>query len=201
MHLLQNRTGSTDFSTRTEQNRNIGTFDQVDIIKENIIRANSVSLISILQHYSVSVNDQITKIQCPFSFHKGGQERTNSFYYYPNNSFYCFGCKTGGGPVDFVVAYENITKYNASIYILDNFIVGNEIKSSTLHYQDFFKFQLEFAHAVRNFILKNKEDTEALKFIDNICYAFDLMQQKYSLDIDGLRKVVNKLISKIELYK
>lgn len=35
---------------------------------------------------------------CPFH-----EEKTASFFIYPDNSFYCFGCGQGGNAIDFVI--------------------------------------------------------------------------------------------------
>jgi hypothetical protein len=40
---------------------------------------------------------------CPFH-----QERTPSFYIFPNNRFKCFGCQVHGTPIDYVMLRDNV---------------------------------------------------------------------------------------------
>lgn len=44
--------------------------------------------------------------KCPF--HAGGQERTPSFYIFPNNHFKCFGCSVHGTAIDFVMLRDKV---------------------------------------------------------------------------------------------
>lgn len=56
--------------------------------------------ISIHKVLGLSNNGLKIKMKCPFH-----NERTPSFYLYPENGFYCFGCgKKGNGAIDFMVA-------------------------------------------------------------------------------------------------
>lgn len=41
---------------------------------------------------------------CPFH-----HEKTASFFIYPNNSYYCFGCGVYGNAIDFVMKKMNLT--------------------------------------------------------------------------------------------
>ena len=42
---------------------------------------------------------------CPF--HANGNERTPSFFIFPENRYYCFSCSLGGDAIDFVVTTKN----------------------------------------------------------------------------------------------
>ena len=54
--------------------------------------------ISIYQIVGLSNDGRKKSIKCPFH-----NERTPSFYIYPDNSFHCFGCgKHGEGAIDFL---------------------------------------------------------------------------------------------------
>lgn len=44
---------------------------------------------------------------CPF--HAGGQEKTPSFYIFPDNRFKCFGCQIHGTPIDYVMLRDNVS--------------------------------------------------------------------------------------------
>jgi DNA primase len=49
---------------------------------------------------------QKNKCRCPF--HGGGSERSASLTLFPDNHWYCFGCKTGGSSVDFVMQFDKL---------------------------------------------------------------------------------------------
>lgn len=50
---------------------------------------------------------------CPF--HEG--DRSPSFTLYPNETYYCFGCKVWGNPVKFLVDYKGMTAQAAMDYV------------------------------------------------------------------------------------
>lgn len=98
-----------------------------------VANANTISLSIILDYYNVFLSPGERKCPCPFPYHKGGHERTPSFYIYPDtNTFWCFGCKTGVTPVDFVVAMESITRDEAAIKITNIFNKDIDVKKTNL---------------------------------------------------------------------
>src|SRR6185369_6639079 len=50
---------------------------------------------------------------CPF--HEG--DRHPSFTLYPNETYYCFGCKAWGNPVKFLVDYKKMDTASAIAYV------------------------------------------------------------------------------------
>lgn len=63
--------------------------------------ANSVSINQIYEAYAGSIPPQYGNAKCPF---QGHDDSTASLHLYPDtNTFYCFGCKKGKTPVDFVM--------------------------------------------------------------------------------------------------
>lgn len=182
------------------ENRSAGkSLKIVDIVQKTVEQANTVNLSEVLQHYNIYPDEQTRKTICPFTFHLNGQERSASFYYYPESgTFYCFGCKATGRPVDFVSLYKNIEKYPAALAILNNFdpsqLEENERAPSNL------KLLLDFSHLVRDFLLRYPRNDDALKYAEYICYAFDNVRNKYILDPDGLITIFDKLKRKLEDY-
>jgi DNA primase len=64
-----------------------------------------IDLIDLLRNYGLEpvIDGQGRhKMRCPFH-----NENTASFFIYPNNSYYCFGCASGGNVVSFMMAYEH----------------------------------------------------------------------------------------------
>lgn len=184
------------------QNRNTGAYSEVDVVKQTIDKANAANLLEILNSYNLNLDTHSRRACCPFSFHKGGNERSGSFYYYPDtNSFYCFGCKAGGGPVEFIAAYNNniLNKYNAALSIINSYETHNVNvnERSTNH----LKVYLEFSHLVRHFIIENKDNAKALDYAEYVSSAFDNVRSKYILDPEGLNMLYTKLRKKLEEYK
>lgn len=184
------------------ENRNIGTYTEVDVVKQSIDQANQTSLLSILHSYSVRIDDYERMACCPLPHHKGGQEHSASFHFYPEtNSFYCFGCKSGGCPVDFVSLAENISRYQASVLINEEYEVDTSQQMITKQQLNCDSFYLEFADNIRTFLLAHNKHPGALKFAEQICVAFDTLVQKYSIGPDGLSSLVGKLKARLDGYQ
>lgn len=174
------------------KNRYNGTYIEVDVVKQTIELANTVNLLDILYGYNFNIDKYNRKICCPFPFHKNGHEQSASFYFYSEtNSFFCFGCKSGGGPVEFVSLYENVNKYQASLLINNSYATNIAFASDkSINYDMIY---LEFSHLVREFILLHKDNYKALVHAEKICIAFDTLRSKYILDPEGLEMLVSKL--------
>ena len=184
------------------KNRNAGAYTEVDVVKQTIDKANAANLLDILHTHNINIDTYSRKACCPFSFHKGGNERSGSFYYYPDtNSFYCFGCKAGGGPVEFVTAFDNYetNKYNAALSIINNYQINtsNINERSINHY----RIYLEFSHLVRDFIIQHRDDSKALDYAEYVSSAFDEIRNRRVLDPGGLNMLYINLKKKLEDYK
>jgi hypothetical protein len=169
---------------------------------EVIDRANSVVFTSIFKHYGIRLDEHNTKTTCPFLSHKGGRERTPSFNYYPyTNTFFCFGCKKGSTPVDFVAEKEKTTKLNAAYKILEWF--GSEADNSELpaheNYSERLEIMMDFSNSVREFRSSHTSD-KAFEFIEYICRTYDDINTKRDLSNDALRSVVDNMKKVISAY-
>lgn len=170
--------------------------------KENefLLKANSIDFFLFLRNLKIEV-PQDKKIICPFYFHKSGLERTPSLYLYPDtNSFYCFGCQTGGGPADFLSALKNISKGEAIEEILsihqegylpdyDSLSVSTELQNLILNFNSSIRINLS---SVRDNFSKKEKIEEVIKIYDTIT-------QKYNLNFDGYLKLIEKLNIKLQL--
>lgn len=74
----------------------------------DIEEVKKVPIIEVIKSYNIRVEQEYNhraKCKCPFH-----NERTASLVIYTNtNSFYCFGCNTGGSNIDFVRLLDNIS--------------------------------------------------------------------------------------------
>ena len=135
---------SRDIRNDTENDVGAISWGNIDIVKNTINKANTANLLNVVMKYGIHI-DQNNNICCPF--HKNGQERSASFYLYPEtNSYYCFGCKIYGKPVDFVACIENISKYEAASIILNGFDTG--VVNLTEKKDYFYKIYLDFSHSI-----------------------------------------------------
>ena len=70
---------------------------------------NRIPITEAMSLYGFKPNS-FNKIKCPFH-----NEKTPSMVIYPNtNSFYCYGCGTGGSVIDFVSRYYNLEPIEAA---------------------------------------------------------------------------------------
>lgn len=172
--------------------------------KELIVKANSVSLLNIFKAYGVSIDECSRRCSCPFRIkHKGGRDNTPSFNFYPEtNTFYCFGCKTGVSPTDFVSILDGISKYEAATKILSSFISSSDFNieknENDINYQDRYAIIIDFSNFIRFYYSKNKENKDASIFIDKVCQAFDKLMSKHNMNNDSIKILVSKLKDKVE---
>jgi hypothetical protein len=181
---------------------NTGTNDR-DAIKLLIQQANTADLMTILKAYGVNIDgysgNTLTKICCPLPGHN---DRSPSFYYYSETkSFNCFGCHRGGRAVQLVSHMENLTAEQAARKIVDNYYIDNSVEIN--NQKDFFDRQnaiLEFSSKIRSFILDNSNDDDAIAYAEKLTLVYDTMTSKHTLEVDGLKKLINKLFNKLEKY-
>lgn len=170
--------------------------------KDVILKANTVSLINIFKYYNLNLDHANRKIVCPFKHHKNGRENSGSFNFYPDsNSFWCFGCKTGTTPCDFVANIDDCNRIQAAEKILKQFnssvIDENFIEKES--YQDTVEIMLNFSNNIRKFREKNTSET-AFLYIENICKIYDSINAKHNLTNDALNTVITQLLEKVHNY-
>lgn len=199
MHSLQNSDRSLSIGEAFIKDRDSGTDDK-NATKILIAQANSVDLFTVLRHYGIRVDEYNGKCICPFPFHSN--EKTASFKYYKDtNSFYCFGCKSGGGAVNFVSLFNNISREDAAARITEKFHIDPNIEipesSSFIERQ---RLLLEFSDSIRNFVFDNLDDSQALDYSEKVGLIFDTINSRHSLDNVGLKSLIKKLQVKLEQY-
>lgn len=171
---------------------------------QNIVeQANSISIKKIFAMYGLRLDESSRKTTCPFKSHKGGRESTASFYYYPDtNTYFCYGCRQGSQPTDFVMYMDSCNKVAAAKKILEHFYSDAE-DICQIDRQDFsekMEIMLQYSSAVRSFHL-NHTDEKSFFFIEEVCKAFDTINKKHDLSNDALKSVVSQLTDTINNYK
>lgn len=200
MRTLQDNNRSISIGEAFIKDRDVRINDQ-DATKNLIKQANTADLLTILKSYGIHLDEHTRKCLCPFPFH--ANERTGSFTYYKDtNSFYCFGCKSGGGPVNFVSLYDEITKSDAATKISSKFYTDpNAIVRNTSDFVDKQKLLLEFSELIRTFVFDNLDDKHALAYAEKVGLIFDTITLRHNLDNAGLNSLINKLRIKLGQYK
>lgn len=196
MQPLQNRNKPNSIGEAFIQDRYVGDNDK-DASKNLIGKANTADMMSVLKWYGINLDEYNKKCICPFHFHSN--ENSPSFVFYKNtNSFYCFGCKSGGGPVNFVSLMDDISREDASKKIAYEFSINNDSinpKKSFVGRQDLI---LEFSAVVRKFIHENLDDKDILTITDEIGLIFDTINSRHYLDNVGLKSLIEKLKVKLK---
>lgn len=191
-------------SQTSGQSGNVGdAFARKSFFNDLIIKANSVPITSVFLHYGIVVDQFNCKITCPFPFHKGGRERTPSFYYYNHsNSFYCYGCNNGGGPVKFVEHIEGVSSMRAAQKVIELFgkKIGEIDVSNYRDFSDTLRLMLKLSTAIREF-RQEFLDEKSQAFIEEVGFTFDKLYASHKLEEDGLPNFVQKLIEVIDSYK
>ena len=170
--------------------------------KEQIKQANRVPIVLILKSYGVKLEQHTKSIMCPFSgLHKNGKDRSPSFTIFPNtNSFFCFGCRTGNTPVDFVAKVENIGPYKAAEHILSREYDGtfNGVDGIQVDYSERLEALINFSNFIRNKMISANPDT--ILFLEEICAALDNLNTKYKKNIDNatIISMIDRLKRKVE---
>jgi len=175
-----------------------GSTERREFFERLISKANSVPLLLVAAHHGIRL-DPHNKMVCPFKHHQGGNERTGSFQYFPNNnSFWCFGCKTGRGTADFVAAYDGITRAKAAYKILQQYVddVPDDWEFAPSDQQGRQEEIMRFATVINKAI---QDNPTKLNLIENITFVFDSILEKYKqqLNVDAIKMLTQKLEEKL----
>jgi hypothetical protein len=200
---LQSKPGSISIGEAFIKDRDVRNDDKASP-KILIKQANAINILLVFKNYNIRIDDYNKRCQCPFFFHKNGSENSGSFFYYKDtNSFYCFGCKHGGGATDFVSLYDNISKIEAAIRLLKKFDIDPsfDVAEASVKFITRQQLFLDFSELIRNFIFDNLDDNHAFAYTEKVSLIFDTINSKHNLDNNGLKSLIEKLKIKLDQYK
>lgn len=171
-----------------------------------ISKANDlVDIVEYLDRYldlqeSSSSSGWAYKACCPF--HKGGNERTPSFYVNPTyNRFYCQGCSASGSVVEFISRKYKRSPVLIAEHILKCFNGNAKIdydKISRIKERERFETaMLMLSDMCRKFIRKHADDDDAISYMDKVMIGFDNLMLKKP---DGVMKSMSNILMQFELY-
>src|SRR5271165_7095009 len=199
MFILQDRTKQFSNSKMSNKNGDIG--NDIKAFVKSIKAANTVDIKLIFDQFDIRLDAFNKKTFCPFPFHI---EKTPSFVFYPNtNSFNCFGCKHGGGPVELVALIDGISKDQAAHRIIFGF--SSDLKLNEIDGNDEFidrqQTLFSFSKMIREFIYKNIDDNDAILHAEKVSEIFDVLNERNHINNDGLQLLIGKLKVKLGQYK
>jgi len=129
-------------------------------IKENL------KIVDVVKFYTVQKVNQQNKMLCPFH-----DEKTASFAIYPDtNSYYCFGCESGGDVIRFVEKFRQVEFKEAIQILTDDFGVDVALDDKKLKQQQKIrekKQKLEKIYHVAVDYFKSQLTQEHIEFISN----------------------------------
>lgn len=194
---------NSDSQTPGETGSATVSFAGKDYYQELIAKANTVPIAKLFRHYGIRLDLHNKKTTCPFKQHKGGRERTPSFYFYPDtNSFNCYGCSTGGRCCELVMHMEGCTKVQAAYKILQMF--ESDVDEDNIYNPEDFemrlKIMMDFSDTVREFY-QTFSTPEAGVYVEQACQKFDMLNLKKRLNNEALSRIVEQLKEYIALYK
>jgi arsenate reductase-like glutaredoxin family protein len=178
-----------------------------DYYQELIGKANTVPITKLFKDYGIRLDSHNKKTTCPFKSHKGGRERSGSFYYYPEtNSFFCFGCKIGGQYAhgcELVMHMDGCTKVQAAYKILQQY--ESDVDEDNIYdpedFEERLKIMMDFSNTVREFY-QTYPTEEAGVYVEAACKKFDALNlRKKPHNNEALQRIVEQLKKYIALYK
>ena len=166
---------------------------------DKVSEANKASLLQIFKSYNIKIDQNNKKVTCPFKHHANGNEKTPSFFYYPqNNSFYCFGCKSGRYPVDFVSIYENIDRLSAADKILNNFDLVESVRGD-----DEFKEKALLLICFSNFVreqIKTIDRDKLSEYERNLSTFDNYIRNNEDISKKGFQKLIDIVKDKMTKF-
>ena len=208
MYELPSNTGSVGGGEVAGKDRDLAeTSAGKNVYKDIIRRADSIPLITMFSYYGIRLDKYNRKTTCPFKSHKGGREKSASFYYYPEtNSFRCYGCNTGNPgahSTDFVAAMDGLRKINAAYKIIGLF--GSDIDDSQgfvdrESFSEQIEIMLDFSTSVREFRSLYYDEKSHL-FIENMCQIYDAMCAKRNNNNKSLQEISSIIKNMINRYQ
>jgi hypothetical protein len=208
MLLLSDNSRAVSFSTPSgEAGGYEDDFSGQDPDQRIINEANTVPLIKVFKFLGLHIDEQNKYSICPFKFHKGGRENSASFQYYvETNSFYCFGCNTGGKNAhacEFLAAYDQTQKLVAANKIINLFSDDIDPQATLNFDQNNFSERLDimmdFSNTIREFRqIHTSED--AWNYVEQTCAQYDATYLKLELDNEALSRMVELLKEYLSNY-
>jgi hypothetical protein len=207
----QNRPDHSNSSSEQSFDFGEASWDDVGIGSDLNSICNKVPLPVVFKKYNIVLESKYSntgwdyQCQCPFEDHD--DDNPSFGYNEKEDVFNCFGCGRAGRSVHFISYIENVSLDKAIQILSSKFEqdLNFSIKKNSIDYDELDKLLIEYSEFVRSFIIENRNDESAMKYISDVNYIFDLYL-KYSLDQNSLKisefsTIILELKDKINSYQ
>jgi hypothetical protein len=139
-----------------------------------------IRLIDVLRHYGFKIEKNHQRpswsdnIICPLPTHKGAKERTPSFgYCFVSDHGHCLGCNWTGRGVEFISAYEGISRTAVAERVLAQY--GEDVSADDLsdYEDDLSPVLLDGSKFLQELTQKHKDNPKALQHIGKLVWWLD----------------------------
>ena len=123
----------------------------------------SKTLLEVLSENDIILHESGEKWVAHCPFHKG--DREPSFTVYPNNTYYCFGCRVWGNPVKFLVDFKGMSAEAAILEVGQDYAFPKQEKRGSIKIKNMLKtskFLYEVAVIYHEYLL---EQSGPLKYL------------------------------------
>lgn len=158
----------------------------------------SLEILETLRKYNITLEQTGTRYRacCPLPGHS---DNTPSFVVYPEtNSYYCFGCSRGGGPIQFIMQFEGISKEKVMERLQSGDLAVDiaRILEPRAPVEETFNTELNFiiSSMIRKALLEGKQWSQVstfLKDIDRKLSLEKLSEQQAKEVIDKVHNFLN----------
>lgn len=186
MRKVSDRAGPDTRSSSDSQDSGSGSGDEKFAHIKNANK--KIRLLDILRHYGFKIEKNYQRpswgnnITCPLPTHKGAKERTPSFgYNFVSDHCHCFGCNFTGRAVEFIAAYEGVTRSSVAERILSQYgeDVSTDLKDFGEDYEDNLSpILLDGSKFLQDQIREHKHDAKKLQEIEKLIWWLDFYMMK-----------------------
>lgn len=208
MREISNRAKS---NSRSNCNGENSTVTDSDERFEHIKSANrKVRLIDILRNYGFKIEKNYQRpawssnIICPLPNHKSARERTPSFgYCFISDHFFCLGCNQTGRAVEFISAYEGVSRTIVAERILAQY--GEDLSEEDFneYKDDLTPILFDGALFFQKLIRQHKDNPVILENIEKLLWWIDfylmtkapgkkIEQKELQYRIDKVKELLSK---------
>lgn len=132
----------------------------------------NLNILKVLNHFGIDWPSGVSHIRCPILPHTLSDSTPSFKVYTETNSFYCFGCKAAGSPLEFIMAFKGMKLKEAVKFLLSTFEVKLEPQLLTklaLHNCRSSSLQKEFQ--ALSFVMENQGNLSKFNELFELCIA------------------------------
>lgn len=156
--------------------------------KEQVKKFKNMPLLSIAQHYGFRFSPVGGKLRGLCLFH--GDVKTPNLFLYPDDTFFCYGCKRGWSKSQFVAYAEKVQRrvidelWERSTPLPE--LMSMKLQAPKINYRN------QLLLLLANFVY-NKRQVDPSFTIDKIAAIDAMLESRTFIDLDTYTEVVQKI--------